>query len=621
MTTERNPQVGQISPSQLLYSNGIGALVDLPRLSVIVTGLEDWPCDPSVAREIVETRLLRAIRSMLGSQVTTMRFPPAGESTSLPNPFEEEAHIGVPVAAFPRWMVCPSCRLLLRVGGDLLELDVDLYHPDRTCYKHRNCDKAVKKPAVLPARFLVACERGHLDDFPWVEFVHSGPTACHGMLRLIEHGPSGEARDLEVKCDNCGKRRRLSEAFGKENREKNMPDCRGRRPHLRDFDPDGCTEKMRAIALGASNSWFPVMLSTVAIPEATAKLDLLVEENWATLQYVTGLEVLSAFRKTGQLGALAPYTLSQVWAAMENKRARDRKGDDQADQPDLKTPEWQVLSNPDPARNSSDFQLRPTQVSERYQRQIAQVVLVDRLREVQAMVGFTRIDSPGELTDPDAQEQLLMAPISRQKPTWVPAVEVRGEGLFIRFDESRMQSWLNQTAMQKHDRAFLDAHIGWRKARNLEPPEANFPGLRYVLLHSFAHALMRQFALECGYTAASLRERIYSRNVDEPGGPMAGLLIYTAAPDSEGTLGGLVSLGEPEMLDRHISAALEAAGLCASDPTCAEHEPRHTGLALHAAACHACMLAPETSCERGNKYLDRSVLVPTVERNDLAFFE
>lgn len=148
--------------------------------------------------------------------------------------------------------------------------------------------------------------------------------------------------------------------------------------------------------------------------------------------------------------------------------------------------------------------------------------------------------------------------------------------------------------------------------------------MRYILLHTFAHALMRQLVLECGYNAASLRERIYARNPQEIDGrsdPMAGVLIYTAAPDSEGTLGGLVGLDEPEQLRRHLQAALRDAMQCASDPLCAEHEPSVRGTTVHAAACHACLFAPETSCERGNRYLDRSVLVSTVEREDLAFFQ
>lgn len=140
-------------------------------------------------------------------------------------------------------------------------------------------------------------------------------------------------------------------------------------------------------------------------------------------------------------------------------------------------------------------------------------------------------------------------------------------------------------------------------------------------LHSLAHVLLRRLAIECGYTAASIRERIYAREPGAPGGPMAGVLLYTSAADSEGTLGGLISLGEPQALGHLLEAALDDARLCASDPLCAEHHPWRDGQSLHAAACHACMFAAETSCERGNRYLDRAVLGETVETGDLAFFE
>ena len=137
---------------------------------------------------------------------------------------------------------------------------------------------------------------------------------------------------------------------------------------------------------------------------------------------------------------------------------------------------------------------------------------------------------------------------------------------------------------------FLEAHQRWRIARKLEPPHEFYPGIRFVLLHSFAHALIRQLAVECGYTTASLRERIYSRNPGEDEPEMAGVLIYTAAPDSEGTLGGLVSLGKPETLERHLDQALDNMRLCASDPLCAEHHPYREGNTLHAASCHACLV-------------------------------
>src|SRR5262249_19603104 len=166
----------------------------------------------------------------------------------------------------------------------------------------------------------------------------------------------------------------------------------------------------------------------------------------------------------------------------------------------------------------------------------------------------------------------------------------------------------------------VEAHRRWRSNRGLEPDDG-YPSMRYVLLHSLAHSLIRQFSLECGYTMASVRERIYSRSPGADQEPMAGILLYTAAPDSEGTLGGLVGLGEPKTLGRHLDQALEGMRLCTSDPLCAEHHPYRDSLTLHGAACHACLFLPETSCERGNKYLDRSVLVSTVESAYRAFFK
>jgi hypothetical protein len=252
-----------------------------------------------------------------------------------------------------------------------------------------------------------------------------------------------------------------------------------------------------------------------------------------------------------------------------------------------------------------------------YRKVLSQVVLAERLREVRSLIGFTRIESAGDYTEMGDFPREQRVPLSRSDPKWVPTSEVRGEGVFLQFFEQAIETWVKKAKGRESE--FFEAHRRWRQNRGLEPNDG-FPTMRYVLLHSLAHALIRQFAIECGYTTASIRERIYSR---PPGGdrePMAGILLYTAAPDSEGTLGGLVALGEPKALGRHLDQALEAMRLCASDPLCAEHHPIKDGLTLHGAACHACLFLPETSCERGNKYLDRSVLVSTVETDNLAFF-
>ena len=170
------------------------------------------------------------------------------------------------------------------------------------------------------------------------------------------------------------------------------------------------------------------------------------------------------------------------------------------------------------------------------------------------------------------------------------------------------------------EREFLESHRAWRRMRKIEPDHEGFPGIRFILLHSLAHALMRQIAMDCGYTAASIRERLYCKRPNDVNGPMAGMLLYTAASDSEGTLGGLITLGEPISLGRHLQQALETLRLCASDPLCAEQRPSTDGRGIHAACCHACLFAPETSCERGNRYLDRGILIATFAERGTEFF-
>lgn len=621
MQTFKHPKLGEVRPSQLLFTYGVGALIDLPRLSVIVAGLDDWQVDNGVASVITEERLLRTVQSQLGAQVKRLLAPPAvPPEANMSDPSSSLAHIGVPVALFPRWMFCPRCQRLAPLSTGLFERRDDPYRPDRTRYIHTNCDKA-DRPSVVPARFLVACPNGHLDDFPWIEFVHRGPTDCKACLRLIEFGPSGEAHDLEVRCDTCNQRRRLAEAFGEEGRTR-MPHCRGRRPHLRDYEEKACDAQVTTILVGASNLWFPAVVTTLAIPSASSRLAQLVEDNWADLKMVQDHNLIATMRQMTQnpFGDFIDYTDTQIWQAIVHKRDQEEAGI--ADDPtDVKQPEWEIFSAPGQQPTSSDFCLREVEVPAGFEPQIARVVLVERLREVRALIGFTRIDAPGEFGDNIAAAQERRVPLSHRPPTWVPAAEVHGEGIFIQFNEEAIQGWL--VATQQRADQFRDSHQRWQRARGITPEVGNDPGMRYVLLHSFAHVLMRQFVLECGYTAASIRERLYARNVHETDNhpePMAGVLIYTAAPDSEGTLGGLVSLGEIGHLQRHLRKALRDVRLCASDPLCAEHTPSQDGITLHAAACHACLFAPETSCERGNKYLDRSVLVPTVERDDLAFF-
>lgn len=605
--------VGELRPSQFMHTFGIGAIIDLPHISAMVMGLEEWGRDS--CKMLSEERLLAEVKRRLGDQVERLASPPiVDEQASLGPVAPEEASIGLPVAPFPRYLRCPFCKLLAPIQTGIFELRAPPGRPDRARYVHRGCRNA-KEPTALPARFLYACENGHIDDFPWHEFAHADKPQCDaGMLYLEEIGATGEAADVQVRC-TCGVRRRMAEAFD-ESAQYRLPKCKGRRPQLRDYDAVKCDAlEARTILLGASNSWFSVSLSVLYVPpSAKDELARLVENHWdALLAKVKSPAVLEYLRDDGKLGAFANVDNDALWSAMEARRA---VGASQKDD-DLKSPEWRALAHLDRSRNGTDFQLEEVAPPDKYNALISRVVLATRLREVTALIGFTRIGSPRDFGGLDELPSNVRAPISRKPPTMVPAVEVRGEGIFVQFDEARVAEYCRE-----HEAArdlLLGAHAEWRRRRRIPHERRNFPGLRYALVHSFSHALMRQLALECGYAAASLRERIYANPEDSIGETMAGVLIYTAAPDSEGTLGGLVRLGRPTELERHISRALEDMRLCSSDPLCADHEPEADG-SLHGAACHACLFAPETSCERGNKYLDRSLLVRTV-RGGRGFFD
>jgi hypothetical protein len=595
--------VGSVRPTQLIYTYGVGSAVDLPQFSAMVMGLDDWPA--ADMEEIREERLLRVVRNVLGGQVRKLKAAPLCED--VPGPlFRRSSGDGVPVAAFPRWLVCTQCRLLAPIRSGLFEFRADTNRPERSGFIHKNCPR-LARAAAIPARFLVACENGHIDDFPWSEYLHAGGGDCPGPLELRDVGASGEAADVMLICRACQKRKPMAPAFSQEGKAA-LPACRGRHPHLRVAPLEECTAASQPITLGATNMWFSRTLSALSIPSSADPLEQLIEQDLTSLfEDVESERDVKLVRK-GQ-PRYDKYTDAQIWAGIQKLRVQD--SDKPLTPKDLKLPEWKLFSKPDPAKNSSNLRLRVGTPPAKYAPLIDSVVLIERLREVQALAGFTRLESGGD----DSTAKL--APLRRGPAEWVPAAEIRGEGLFLRLSESKVSEWLVRT--RPLEAQFFSAHRRWRAQRGLET-SLGFPGLRYVLLHSLSHALIRQFSIECGYAAASLRERIYCSTPDDEE-PMAGILIYTAAPDSEGTLGGLVTLGETANLEQHLDQALEGLEICSSDPLCAETTPEQAFVSLHGAACHNCQFLPETSCERGNRYLDRTVLVPTIEHAEFAFFK
>jgi len=607
-------KVGEIRPSQLLFTFGIGSLIDLPHLSVIVMGLNMW--NEKRCLPVREERLLNIVRAKLGPQVLHLLSPPLPEEESYV-PFDKSNFIGVPVSIFPKWMLCPQCRSLIPLSSGLLSFKGNNWSIDKNKYIHNNCLKGKQLPEVLPARFLVACKKGHMADFPWVEFVHKGNTNCNGRLKFKEFGTSARGIDLYVECEDCGSIRNLVEAFTEPHEV--LGKCNGHHPHLN--IQEECDELLYCLVLGASNSWFPLLLSVLSVPVLKNELMDLVDKYWHSHFYdVETPKDIKHILKDNSLRDLLKYTVDEIWDVIQ-KRGENSQEKSEEDFSDIKGPEWYFLTNPSSLTSNKELQLKEVPPPDKFKKYFSKIVLVERLREVRSLIGFTRIEAPGDLSDSDEFNYDNMARIAISKPTWAPAVEIRGEGIFIQFNEELIQQWLKMTQVQKRNNEFFISHKIWRNIRKIENEEEGYPSVRYILLHTFAHTLMRRLTTECGYSSASIRERIYSLPEDDPRGPRAGVLIYTSTPDSEGTLGGLVSLGKPELLGRHIEEALKEAGVCSSDPICSEHLPSQDGKTLHGAACHACLFSPEPSCERGNKYLDRTLLVDTMnsECHNIAF--
>ncbi len=625
-------RVGGLRPSQMIHTYGPGAVVDLPQLSVVLAGIDGW--DEHRTERVAESRLLGAIRSIPGcSVVSELRAAPWLEETA--SAFDEWARVGVPVHPFPRWLRCTRCNRLAQVDQHFFKLDVPPFRPDRARWYHELCGGHGRKPSAVPARFMIACPAGHLDDFPWVEYVHRrggrdagdagighNGTCASPILELREIGRMSRATDVRVICRTCGARREVQHAFGQDD-WRNLPRCRGRHPHLQRFD-GACDESTRALLLGASNTWFAVVRSSLTIPTVEGRIDQKVVETWNDLEAELGdvgdRGELTSLRRRVERGRggrelrwLLHYDEEDIWRAISARRAHS--DGNQAGSGDLRGPEWEAFIS-DTQPPSDDFRVERLAVPSELAAALDGPVAVHRLREVMALCGFTRIDGPG---DDDAER---VAPISGERAVkWLPAAQTRGEGILIRLREDRVAAWEDKYEAGERYHGIVEAHRAWRARRGLTPDSAS-PRARFVLLHTLAHMLINQLALDSGYSAASIRERLYSRAPGDPTGPpMAGVLLYTSSPDSEGTLGGLVAMARPERLSDTLREALRRATLCSTDPMCADHHAGEEDDTLHAAACHACLFAPETSCEHGNRYLDRAAVTAVLGSPRSSYFE
>lgn len=597
------PPDGRIRQSQVVSTFGPGSMLDLVEDAVLVGGLDYWRLQGSEER-VSEPRLLEVVEPFFArkkwplSKEAPFRKPPAGDERA-----PSEAN-GIQVVEFPRWFVCqnPKCRALVRASS--------LERVNRQ-YRHRCSGVDAKPERCVPVRFVVACPRGHLADVEWPYWSHDRAVCDSPQLKL-EEGVTGDFSEIVVACTSCGKRRKLIEMTVKERQYQ----CEGHRPWLGLEAKEKCEERQRLLVRTASNGYFALTTSVITIPEPES-LRRRIQSAWNVLQAATP-ESLPAFRTIPEVKtALGTATDAEVLAGIAAERERKPE-----EVPEIRTAEWQTfLAQPMeqpgemPLDRSDSFWARRVARPKRLPPEVKEIVLARRLREVQAQIGFTRLEPLSKDLQGRYDLEVEIAPLALLKD-WVPVTEMQGEGVLMLLDEARVHAWETSAPVVARAEVLFKAWERWKAQSKSTLP---FPGVRLYLLHSLAHLLMTEVALECGYPSSSIRERIYCAPHGSPV-PMAGILLMTGTTGAEGTLGGLVEEGR--RMGDHLSRAWESARLCSNDPVCAHHEPlglddRH----LEGAACHGCLFVPECSCERFNQYLDRALVVPTLGHEDVAFLK
>lgn len=623
--------------AQLVAPFGVGAMVVArDGTSLIACGVDHWYKRESSSSNIKweefrvkEWRLEKILGVDHFRQPPDYRIKRKGEGEDIPNLW-----LTIPFLRFPKWHYCTTC-------GRLEELPLTL----KEKVKCRDCESKGRTRYLVQVPLVAICEHGHIQDFPWREWVHRSVNPdCQKPMRLVGTGGATLAGQ-KVKCD-CGAERSLSGAttaysnggtFLTNELDKNTQyKCQGMRPWHGTEDKAGCEKPLRGSLRSASNVYYPQVFSSIYLPRSDENnapfelISILEEPRFLpTIKLLSksGLEIKPEhLRNMDELLLLQPFTDNQIKACLQiilaGEQALDSNNENEVESDDpvtkFRREEFNILRT---TQEKDELRITLANLGD-YNRNVAKyfsrVTLIDKLRETRALAGFARIYPENDQTLDD-MKALIWRDVPGRSKIWLPAYVVYGEGIYLEFDEARLQEWLEESGEQidMRVRPLVEQYQQIQQDRKLRDRPI---GPRFVLLHTFAHLLINQLTFECGYSSAALRERLYVS--DNENAPMAGVMIYTAAGDAEGTLGGLVRMGKPGNLELVIQKALENARWCSADPVCMElgssggQGPNSCNLA----ACHNCALVPETACEEFNMFLDRALVVGDHNNRKLGFF-
>ena len=628
----KNKIAYSVRASQAVLQYGVGAMVDFRDRTLMTAAPEYW--GDSVSR-IHDERLEKILR--------VDYFGKPGDKDDVK--FAE----GISYVRFPEWYFCPSCRRFKPIGEWVSE------------YRNKRAKKAEEDPHMIQtmecpkchqelvvARIITACKDGHIDDFPWVKWVHcqsfGGPKEICDKPELTITTSSSASEGLEgltLKCLRCGASASLRGAFdpGKfEELDKKTNfrydfHCAGKHPWKHRKEICRSTEYPKVLQRGSSSVYFPVTESSLVIPPYSNIVTTKIEESASYADYKN---VIASFLTTPGLTAEIVEQLrnaqTQVYAqriAQETAiplekvvgvltRKNAAPDDEQYSTASVKyrAEEYEAITGETviEAEDYGDFYREGVNIEEYNLPWLKSISLIHKVREVQALIGFTRL-KPVDSTDAPGS-QAVIVPVKEPDTKWYPAYDVRGEGIFIEFDSAAIDQWRSENQALAKRVATLNDNYSKSFIGENHPREITG---KFLLLHTISHLLIKQLSFECGYGIASLKERIYCSEATD-GKEMAGILIYTACGDSEGTLGGLVRQGRSDTFPRIFNKAIENARTCSNDPVCSLSEGQGRD-SLNLAACYSCALIPETSCEEFNCFLDRGVVVGTFDNPNLGFFQ
>ena len=477
---------------------------------------------------------------------------------------------------------------------------------------------------MIPVRFVAACPNGHVQDFPFRSWAHGREVGAEHRLRYEALGSSASLSGILIRCIDCGDHRTLAGSFDFDEQSGGPLSrigerCRGDRPWLGESDGDRsrCGDHLRVLQRGASNVYFPHTVSSIYLPlwaeGSTPDVIAVLEDSFYWDMLTDGLidgttiDPIRVARVANRAGVDPQALMTAAQRRLDGRAATLEVGSEE----EYRRAEYEAFIG-GRGDEGSDLLVDVVEGAEYgpLSDLVRRVCLVRKLRETRALTGFTRMLPAHGETDARLQR------ISRTRTTWLPATVVRGEGIFIELDQEAISRWLaaHPSAVRRAENVEF-SYNRKRRERGQEPRDVS---AKFLLLHTLAHLLIKQLSFDCGYGSASLRERLYCETAPDMV-PMQGLLIYTASGDSEGTLGGLVRQGEPGRLEPVFVEALRSASWCSSDPVCIESPGQGTDNS-NLAACHGCALISETSCEEGNRLLDRGMVVGTLVDREQGLF-